>query len=220
MLITTGVHAAAFNVSEIGAPGSLGTAGVANTTNTFGTDSAYTNPAAMTGLNRDSVVGGMQMLIPDIKFDSSIAEAGGKDGGNAGNIAAIPSLFAVKVLDDRTRMGFSVTGPLGGGMDFGDDFVGRYGAQKVELTGLALSPSMGYRVTDRLSLGVGVSALYANFEETIGNNFGPTLIRNMPVTMQAAKSGNRKSMDNNSLSSTRPMPTAINTISMVRNMLS
>jgi long-chain fatty acid transport protein len=124
MLMASGVHSAAFYVGEIGTPGSLGTAGVANTTNTFGTDSSFTNPAGMTVLKRDSVVAGVQMLIPEIKFDSSVAEAGGKDGGNAGNIAAIPSLFAVKVLDDRTRIGFSITGPLGGGMNYGDDFVG------------------------------------------------------------------------------------------------
>ena len=120
-LSVPGVQAAAFYVSEFGTPGSLGTAGVANTTNTFGADSAYTNPAGMTGLQQDTILGGMQLLIPDIKFDSSIAEAGGKDGGNAGNVAAIPSFFAVKMLNDRTRIGFSITGPLGGGMNYGDD---------------------------------------------------------------------------------------------------
>ena len=170
LLFIPSVQAAAFYLSEFGTPGSLGTAGVANTTNTFGADSAFTNPAGMTGLKQDTILGGMQLLIPDIKFDSSIAEAGGKDGGNAGNVAAIPSFFAVKMLDDRTRIGFSITGPLGGGMNYGDDFVGRYGAQKIELTGLAVSPSLAYRVTDRLSLGAGVSALYTNFDETIAIN--------------------------------------------------
>ena len=121
LLCATGVQAAAFYVSEYGTPGSLGTAGVANTTNTFGADSAFTNPAGMTGLEQDTILGGMQVLIPEMKFDSSIAEAGGKDGGNAGNVAAIPSFFAVKMLNDRTRIGFSITGPLGGGMNYGDD---------------------------------------------------------------------------------------------------
>ena len=165
-----GAQAAAFYISEFGTPGSLGTAGVANTTNTHGADSSFTNPAGMTGLEKDAVVSGMQVLIPDIKFDSSIAEAGGKDGGNAGNVAAIPSFFAVKALNDRARIGFSVTAPLGGGMNYGDDFVGRYGAQKVVLSGLGLSPSLGYRVSDRLSLGGGISALYTTFEETIAIN--------------------------------------------------
>ena len=72
MLSTPGVQAAAFYVSEFGTPGSLGTAGVANTTNTLGADSAYTNPAGMTGLEQDAILGGMQLLIPEIKFDSSL----------------------------------------------------------------------------------------------------------------------------------------------------
>ncbi len=80
LLSAPGVQAAAFYISEFGTPGSLGTAGVANTTNTFGADSAFTNPAGMTGLEQDTIVSGMQALIPEIKFDSSIAEAGGKEG--------------------------------------------------------------------------------------------------------------------------------------------
>ena len=164
------VQAAAFYLSEIGSPSSLGTAGVANTTNNFGADSSWTNPAGMTGLERDMVVGGFQLVIPKIEFDSDIAEAGGSDGGNAGNLAAIPSLFAVKKLNERTRLGFSVTAPLGGGMNYGDDFVGRYGAQKVLLSGIALSPSVGYRINKRLSVGAGVSALYTLFDETIAIN--------------------------------------------------
>jgi long-subunit fatty acid transport protein len=80
MLMASGVHSGAFYVSEIGTPGSLGTAGVANTTNTFGADSAFTNPAGMTGLKQDTLESGMQVLIPDIRFDSSIADAGGVIG--------------------------------------------------------------------------------------------------------------------------------------------
>ena len=164
------VRAGAFYLSELGTPGSLGTAGVANTTNTFGADSAFTNPAGMTGVDGDVVMMGHQFLVPWIRFDSSIAEAGGSDGGNAGNVAMIPSFFGVKKVNDRLRLGFSLTAPLGGGMNYGDDFVGRYGAQKVLLSGLALSPSVGYRVNDSLSLGAGLSVLYTAFDETIAIN--------------------------------------------------
>jgi long-chain fatty acid transport protein len=143
---------------------------VSNTTNNFGADSAFTNPAGMTGLEKDTLLGGFQLVVPKIEFDSSVAQAGGGDGGNAGNVAAIPSFFAVKKLNERIRLGFSVTAPLGGGMEYGDNFVGRYGAQKVLLTGLAVSPSLGYRVNDRLSLGVGLSFLYTRFDEDIAIN--------------------------------------------------
>ncbi len=174
LLLFCQVQAAGFYISEVGTPGSLGTGGAANTTNTIGADSSWTNPAGMTGLELDTIVGGTTFLVPDIKFDSSVAEAGGSDGGNAGNIAVIPSFFYVKKLTDRSRFGFSVVAPTGGAMNYGDNFVGRYGATKVALAGISIAPSFGYKINDRLSLGAGVSIMYTEFDETIAINLpGP-----------------------------------------------
>jgi len=89
LLLTPSIQAAGFYISEVGTPGSLGTAGVANPVNTVAADSSWTNPAGMTGLQQDEVLAGMQFVAAKIEFDSSVAEAGGKDGGNAGNIAVI-----------------------------------------------------------------------------------------------------------------------------------
>jgi len=164
--------AAGFYITEIGTPGSLGTAGAANPTNTFHADSSWTNPAGMTGLDRDVMVAGMQFVVPKVEFDPTVAEGGGKDGGNAGNVIPIPSLFYVKKLSDRGRFGFSVIAPQGGGVNYGDDFVGRYGASKAELGVIGFSPSLAYKVTDRLSLGGGVSALYTKYEISIAFNSG------------------------------------------------
>mgnify|MGYP001829095585 CR=1 FL=1 len=164
------VNAAGFYISEIGTPGSLGTAGVANPVNRITADSSWTNPAGMTGLQQDEMLAGFQVVVPKIEFDPSIAEAGGRDGGNAGNIAAIPSFFMVNKLSDRFRLGFSVVAPQGGAMNYGDDFVGRYGAQRVELAAIGGSPSIAYEVNDRLSLGAGVSIIYTQFEQSIAIN--------------------------------------------------
>jgi long-subunit fatty acid transport protein len=113
MLLYQEVNAAAFYISEIGTPSSLGTAGAANPTNTLGADAAFTNPAGMTGLDKDDIVTGFQFVLPKINFDADIAEAGGGNGGNVGVKSAIPSFFAVKKLSERARLGFSVTAPLG-----------------------------------------------------------------------------------------------------------
>jgi long-chain fatty acid transport protein len=159
--------AGGFYVSEVGTPGSLGTAGVANPTNNFGADSAWTNPAGMTGLEQDTIVSGLQFIVPWVEFDPEIAEAGGSDGGNAGVVTPAPSFFGVKVISDRLRLGLGVNGMLGGGVDYGDQFVGRYSVNKAILTGIGLSPSFGYRVNDRLSLGAGVSVIYTILDEEI-----------------------------------------------------
>jgi long-chain fatty acid transport protein len=124
----------------------------------------------MTGLKQDEMLAGLQVLLPKIEFDPSVAEAGGKDGGNAGNIAAIPAFFMVKKVSDRVRLGFSLVAPQGGAMNYGDDFVGRYGATKVALSALGGSPSIAYEVNDRLSLGGGVSIIYTQFEQSIAIN--------------------------------------------------
>ncbi len=170
LLLTVSAQSAGFYISEVGTPGSLGTAGVANPVNTISADSSWTNPAGMTGLEQDEMLAGMQLVVPKIEFDSSVAEAGGSDGGNAGNIAAIPSFFMVKKLNDRVRLGFSLVAPQGGAMNYSDNFVGRYGATKVSLAAIGGSPSIAYKVNDRLSLGGGVSIIYTQFEESIAIN--------------------------------------------------
>ena len=105
--------AGAFYITEIGTPGSLGTAGAANPTNTFTADSSWTNPAGMTGLDHDEILGGVQAVLPKINFDADLAEKGGGNGGQVGIRSAIPSLFAVKKLSDRGRLGFSIVAPMG-----------------------------------------------------------------------------------------------------------
>lgn len=160
-------EAGGFYVSELGTPGSLGTAGVANATNTFGADSAWTNPAGMTGVKQDAAVVGMQLIVPKVEFDSSVATGGGDDGHNAGVFSVVPSHFLVKTLSDNVKLGFSIAGTMGGGLDYGKNFVGRYAAYRAVLAGVALSPSIAYKLNDDLSVGAGASVVYTAFDEKI-----------------------------------------------------
>jgi long-chain fatty acid transport protein len=127
-LFSQTTFAGGFYLPEIATPGSVGTAGVANVTNVDDASSAITNPAGMTYRKNDEVQAGMEVLIPVNKFDSEIATAGGSDGGNAGVPAVIPGLFVVKGLNENLKLGFSVAAVAGGGLDYGENFVGRYQA--------------------------------------------------------------------------------------------
>ena len=172
------VFGAGFYSPSIGTPGSLGTAGVANPTNTRGADAAWTNPAGMTGIDEQHVLSGFQIIVPSLKFKAKGVEnlsvlprfqgpVQGNNGGNAAEVAPIPSFFYVRPLSDRVRFGFSSTAPLGGGVDYGSDFVGRYALRDVTLAGLAMTPSLAYRVTDKLSVGAGISVVYTTLEQSI-----------------------------------------------------
>ncbi|MEA3278030.1 MAG: outer membrane protein transport protein [Pseudomonadota bacterium] len=175
---TFNASGAGFYLAEVGSPGSLGTAGVANPTNTFGADASWTNPAGMTGIDEQHILAGFQLILPSVKFNSKSAQntamapplAGpvrGDNGGNAGEVAPVPSFFYVRPLSDRVRFGFSLTGPLGGGVDYGSDFVGRYAIRDVTLIGVGITPSLAYKVTDKLSVGAGVSAIYTAMNQSI-----------------------------------------------------
>ena len=171
MLAVEQSMAAGFYLTQVGTPLSIGTVGVANTVNNYGADSAWAQPAGMVDLKEDTVhVIGLTLLYPEMKFDSSVAEAGGSDGGNSGEAAIIPSQFIVKKLSDRMSVGLAITAPLGGAMDYGDNFVGRYGAQMVALQGIGISPSIGFKVNDRLAIGAGVTITYTLFDEDVAIN--------------------------------------------------
>ena len=73
--------------------------------NNYGADAAWAQPAGMVDLKEDTVnATGLTLLYPEMNFDSSIAGAGGGDGGNAGEAAIIPSHFTVKKLSSRTSV--------------------------------------------------------------------------------------------------------------------
>ena len=175
ILFCSSVHAGGLYISEVTSPATVGTAGVANVVNNFEASAALTNPAGMMGLEKDESLLGLQLLVAEIKFDSDIATGGGKDGGNAGEPALIPGYFLVRTVNENWKFGFSVSGPLGGGFSFSDSFVGRYAVQEIALNGLALTPSFGYRVNERLSIGAGLSLLYSifNYDLAFNHLIGP-----------------------------------------------
>jgi long-chain fatty acid transport protein len=170
LLASQSASAAGFYISEVGTPLSLGTAGVANPTNNIGADSSWSNPAGMTGLNHSEALGGFQVVAPNVRFDSSVATAGGSDGGNAGTIVPVPSFFYVNRVTDRLRLGISSAGIMGGGVDYGDSFVGRYAASLATLGAVGISPAIGYKVNDKFSVGAGVSIIYTRFDMDVAIN--------------------------------------------------
>ncbi|MDJ0777147.1 MAG: outer membrane protein transport protein [Gammaproteobacteria bacterium] len=163
-----GAQAGGFYLPEIATPGSIGSAGAANPTNTLDASSAITNPAAMVLLEEDRayMVGG-QIMSPDMSFDSDIATGGGSDGGNAADDAFAPGFSYAWRIDDKNSVGLGMSALMGGGVDYGSDFVGRYQAISATLTGAGLTASYGYRINDEVSVGIGATGVYTTFEQDI-----------------------------------------------------
>lgn len=145
-----------------------------------GVDEAMTiayNPASIARLDGNQLFFSGGAVVTDMQFDISYTtqRLGVDDGGDAGGVTAYSSMAYVHDLDsDKWSAGIALIPLSGAGIDYGDNWVGRFQATDVDLTLMALAPTLAYRVTDELSLGVTVQAYYGDLEiKTAVPRLGP-----------------------------------------------
>jgi long-chain fatty acid transport protein len=151
---------------ETGTP-DLGTAQAGRAALASDASTASANPAGMTRLDRSQLLVAVEGLQVNAKFDSSLATKDGGDGGNAGGFVPVASFHYVHSVTEDLKLGLSTGSYFGLGLDYGENWAGRYYVQKAELVTFAVNPGIGYRVNDVLSVGAGVSLVYAELEQTV-----------------------------------------------------
>jgi long-chain fatty acid transport protein len=160
LLVVSPAWGAGLWLYENGTP-DLGTAAAGRAAMASDASTAGANPAGMTRLDRSQVLVGIQGLYTDIHFDTDTSGFGGGDGGNAGGFVPMGSLHYVHNLNPDWKLGISAGSYFGLGVDYGEDWSGRYYMQEAKLTTFGVNPGVGYRVSDWLSVGAGFSILYA-----------------------------------------------------------
>jgi len=138
-----------------------------------GVDDAATlayNPASGTRLDDSHLFVAGGVFLPNTKFDVEYTTPrfGDDNGGSAGNDAPAASLAYVHDLDsDRWSLGAYLGALSGAGLDYNDDWTGRYQATEVDLMVVTLAPTVGYRITDHLSVGASLQYWYADFMQKL-----------------------------------------------------
>ena len=142
---------------------------------------AFTNPAGMTLLEGTQALAGGQLMWLNNRFsigDGTSPALGGDTGGRAlGANGFVPGAgaFLTHGISPDLKLGFSIAGNFGSVIDYDDQWVGRYRVQQATLLGIQFVPSVAYRVTDRLSVGAGVNAVYGVFKQQVAiNNLLPS----------------------------------------------
>lgn len=162
-LTMTGARAAGLWLYEQGTP-DVGTATAGMAARADDAATAFANPAGMTRLKESQAMVGVQPIYGDMKFDTDFSTFGGGDGGSA--VGWVPSggLFYVHSLSNDLKLGVSAGSYLGLGVDFKDNWAGRYFVTKNELITAFAQGSVGYRVNDWLSVGAGAGLMYGKLE--------------------------------------------------------
>ncbi|MDY0228469.1 MAG: outer membrane protein transport protein, partial [Desulfomicrobium apsheronum] len=132
---------------------------------------AFSNPAGMTRLTGTQMLVGIQPLIINSEFaPGSGTTTDGGDGGNAGGIMPAGGSYFVFDTSDTCKVGLALNGFAGLGLDYDDDWAGRYYVQNTVLTTFALSPSIGFKVSEKLSLGAAAHFVYGSTETKVAVN--------------------------------------------------
>ena len=136
----------------------------------------FTNPAGMTRLEGTQFLGAGQVLWGNTNFSvgSGTSPAlGGEDGGYAvgsdGWFLGGGGFFSYSV-SPRLKLGFATTGNFGAALNYDNDWVGRYYVQDTTILGISFLPSIAYKLTDKLSLGASLNAMYGTYKNQVAIN--------------------------------------------------
>lgn len=163
--------AAAFQLAEISTSG-LGRSYAGEAAIADNAAVIATNPALMSQFKTN------QFSAGGIYVDSQIRMNGTVSANLAGQTVAqapasktsvvpgslIPNMYFVSPLNDKFAVGAGMNVNFGLKSEYEDDYAAGVFGGKTELTALNLNLSGSYRVTEKLSAGVGLNALYAKAE--------------------------------------------------------
>lgn len=117
-----------------------------------------TNPAGMTRLPDHMFTGGLQAMDGDISYTLD-DESRGNSPGDIMRIFPSASAFYAQKINDDLFAGIGMYGNYGLGTDYGN-WAGDRLIKKSTMAALTLSPSVAYKLNDRLSIGGSVNLNY------------------------------------------------------------
>ncbi|WP_082889214.1 OmpP1/FadL family transporter [Methylovorus sp. MM2] len=177
LLCTSESNAAGFGIIENGASG-LGNAYAGAAASAEDASTIYFNPAGMTYLGDKQAVVAVHAMLPSGGFQNtgSVAAFGkplGNENEEANGAQLLPptAYYAMRISPD-VHIGIGFTSPFGLKTDYDKEWIGRYQTVQTELLTFNINPSIAYKVNDVLSIGAGLSAMYAKAELTRAVNFG------------------------------------------------
>ena len=132
------------------------------------------NPAGMTRLDRAAWRTSLIVSYSESTWESSSSNLGGFSKTDNDSTVYIPSLFYVRPLGERWRVGFSLSATSGMGDDGDEDAITRYLSTDWSVGSFTFMPAVAYELSDTWSVGAGVGVNYTiyNWEAAVFNGIG------------------------------------------------
>ncbi|MEX4121932.1 OmpP1/FadL family transporter [Haemophilus influenzae] len=171
LLAAGGANAAAFQLAEVSTSG-LGRAYAGEAAIADNASVVATNPALMSlfktaqfstgGVYVDSRINMNGDVDASIKSIMNMTKYGSASQRNVVPGAFVPNLYFVAPVNDKFALGAGMNVNFGLKSEYDDSYDAGVFGGKTDLSAINLNLSGAYRVTEGLSLGLGVNAVYAN----------------------------------------------------------
>lgn len=128
--------------------------------------SMFWNPAAVTIVTSQTFEGSAAFVFPDSELDvdpsrSTLTALGiTGNGGNVGEVGIIPATYFATPITESVYFGVGVTSPFGLASTSDEPWVGMFSHLEANALSINVSPILGVRVNDMLSIAVGAQIQY------------------------------------------------------------
>ena len=166
------VNAGGFALIEHGASG-LGQAYAGAAAVSTDTSTVWFNPAGMSQLDSREMAAALHLLKTSTTWTDEgttlgerlgRAPASGPDTADPGTFATPFNFYYVSPINEQWSYGLSIGVPFGSSTEYDDDWKGRYSSIKSGITVFDINPAISYKLSDKVSLGFGISVQRASAE--------------------------------------------------------
>ena len=178
MIFTTPLAAQAAGFALIEQSGSgMGNAFAGGSAIAEDASTVYFNPAGMTYIEGTQLVGALHLIKPSAEFNNNGSLPGGGrplggSSGDAGDLAFVPNIYFKTDLNGSIKLGIGINAPFGLKTEYDNGWIGRFQALKSDVKTVNINPVIAFKLNDQLSLGFGVSAMWAQATLTRALNLG------------------------------------------------
>jgi len=127
----------------------------------------YTNPAAMQQLQGQHFSALVHSIGSELQFSDAGSNVSGPASTRVDEPHYVPNLYAVSPLGEDVRFGVGIYAPFGLGLDYEDDWQGRYITTNSHMRIVNFSPALAFRIDERLNLGLGID--FQHLDATLEN---------------------------------------------------
>lgn len=168
-------HAAGFMLTEQSA-GALGRAYAGVGVDGTDLSGVYYNPATMTLHPGTQIQAGFVAVGLDLAFEGTGPNSDVSENGQY-NTQAIPHGYISHQISDSMWVGLAMTVPFGMGTEYDDDWRFANRGISAEVLTFDFNPNVAWKVSDKLSLGAGMSIQYAKADLKMKDN----IIKSVPA---------------------------------------